>query len=506
MTHSTGLRSAVCFSALVAGGAAQADVTAAQVWEDWKSQMNVYGEDTLSVGAEEANGDTLVVRDVTFSFSDDLVSTTAEMGDITLTEQGDGSVSITVADSYPIVVTTEDGAVVTLDVTQSGMEMLVSGDEDEMTYTVSADAYGIALRDVVDGDITFTGDASLTARDMTGTYVTSLEGELRQLDYSGEIASVDLVIDVEPPARNGAAGEYIRANATYTGLSFQADMSLPENIDLAESDDIFTKGFAIAGGYEIAGMEFAIDANVEGDQVVGQGSGGAATLDGEINSDVLRYDAQVTDLNVALNLPPSQFPFPIEVSLGEYGVGIEMPVGQSDEAEDFRLSFDFVDLTLNDMLWDIFDAGKVLPRDPATIQLAIAGTAKPLFDLLDPAQEKAIDNADMPFELEALSLENLRIALAGALVTGEGDFTFDNTDTETFAPMPRPEGSATVEMSGLNALMDNLVAMGLVPEDQIMGGRMMLGMFARTTGDDQLETAVEINGEGHVLVNGQRVR
>ncbi len=45
MTYQTTLRSAVCFAALVAGGAAQADVTAAEVWADWREMKSEAFED-----------------------------------------------------------------------------------------------------------------------------------------------------------------------------------------------------------------------------------------------------------------------------------------------------------------------------------------------------------------------------------------------------------------------------------------------------------------------------
>jgi hypothetical protein len=48
--------------------------------------------------------------------------------------------------------------------------------------------------------------------------------------------------------------------------------------------------------------------------------------------------------------------------------------------------------------------------------------------------------------------------------------------------------------------------MGLVPEQDVMGARMMVGMFARSTGDHQMETSVEVLPNGQVNVNGNRVR
>jgi len=136
----------------------------------------------------------------------------------------------------------------------------------------------------------------------------------------------------------------------------------------------------------------------------------------------------------------------------------------------------------------------------------LSGKAKLFFDLIDPAQADAIAMADVPGELNALTLNNLSLKLGGAALTGLGDFTFDNTDLETFDGMPRPTGELTMNLKGGNALIDSLVKMGLIPEDQAMMGRMMMGMFARSVGDDELSSKIEINDQGHVIANGQRVQ
>ena len=152
MMHSKTLRGAVCVAALFAGGAAHADVTAAEVWENIKTQMEVYGEDGLSVGSESASGGTVSVSDIALTFADDEVTMVAEIGDMTFEEQGDGTVLVTMEESYPMVLTGADGVVITIDVTQSNMSLVVSGEPDAMNYAVTADSYGIAFRDAVDGD------------------------------------------------------------------------------------------------------------------------------------------------------------------------------------------------------------------------------------------------------------------------------------------------------------------------------------------------------------------
>jgi hypothetical protein len=67
---------------------------------------------------------------------------------------------------------------------------------------------------------------------------------------------------------------------------------------------------------------------------------------------------------------------------------------------------------------------------------------------------------------------------------------------------PRP---GKLYINGINGLVDKLIQMGLIPEDQAMMPRMMLGMFATPVGDDMLTSTIEVNAE-YVLANGQRLR
>ncbi len=499
MTYRTTLRSAVCLAALVTGSAAFADVSAQQVWDDWKTEFSLYGGD-MTVGSEEMSGDTLIVRDIAITASDDDVSTRVDIPEVRFAEQGDGSVSITMSESYPVVATAQDGAVITLLVSQSGMELNVSGTPEALDYTLNADSFGVALQDVVDNGTSVTGEAQVVANNLSGTYATR-SGDMRNMTYDMQVESMDVLVDLQPGT---GPGEYVTVGGKISGIAMQADITLPRDADMANAENIIASGGAMAGGYTIDSSEVVFDINAEGDQASGSFRGGAGSLTGQISGQTISYIANTQD--IALTVASSSAPFPIDVSLAEYGVTFEIPTGVAETPQAFRMGIDLVDLAVSDGIWSLLDPSNVLPRDPATVQIGLAGLARPLFDMLDPAQEDAMMASDMPFELNEISLTQLNIALAGATVTGEGAFVFDNDDLESFAPMPRPEGEVSVRINGLNALLDNLVTMGLVPAEQMMAPRMMMGMFARSTGNDQLETKLEVTADGQVLANGQRIR
>lgn len=76
----------------------------------------------------------------------------------------------------------------------------------------------------------------------------------------------------------------------------------------------------------------------------------------------------------------------------------------------------------------------------------------------------------------------------------------------TFPGFPRPEGKLDIAVNGANGLIDKLVQMGFLQQDQVMGARMMMGVFSTPVGDDMLTSTIEVNDQGHVIANGQRLQ
>ena len=95
----------------------------------------------------------------------------------------------------------------------------------------------------------------------------------------------------------------------------------------------------------------------------------------------------------------------------------------------------------------------------------------------------------------------------GHAVACNGAFTFDNSDLESFDGVPRPQGELKVEVSGINGVIDKMIEMGFVQEQDAMGARMMLGMFTVPGSEpDTASSVIEVNEQGHVLANGQRIK
>jgi hypothetical protein len=222
-----------------------------------------------------------------------------------------------------------------------------------------------------------------------------------------------------------------------------------------------------------------------------------------MGADGLAYAGAQKNVNVAVTA--EGMPFPFEIAMAESGFNLAMPVSKSDEAQDFAFGLTLGSFTMSDMIWSMFDPAGQLPRDPATLVLDLAGKAKLLVDWMNP--DAAAQMGGAPGEVEALQLNTLVVDAAGAKLQGSGDVTFDGAGPSMVPGMGNPVGDVNLTLDGGNGLLDKLVAMGLLPQDQAMGARMMMGLFAVPgTEPDSLKSRIEFTQDGQILANGQRIR
>ena len=218
----------------------------------------------------------------------------------------------------------------------------------------------------------------------------------------------------------------------------------------------------------------------------------------------LSYDGGQQDIEVSVTA--ADMPFPIQFSMAESAFNLKMPVLKSEEPQDFAFGVTLDRFEMSDMIWGIFDPTGQLPRDPATLVVDLSGKAKLLFELMDP-EVTATMGDEAPGEIHALNVNEVSLDVAGAEFDASGAITFDNDDMQTVAGMPKPLGALDLSLVGGVALLDKLVAMGLVPQDQAMGARMMMGLFTVPgEGEDSLTSRIEFTEEGGILANGQQIK
>ncbi|MEQ8895824.1 MAG: DUF2125 domain-containing protein [Roseovarius sp.] len=506
-------RTAASVAALcvISGGtAANADVTAEQVWADWRDYMKDAGY-TLDA-TENRSGDTLTVTGInmTFEVPEEDMTIDMSIGDMKFVDNGDGTVSITVPPNLPmdISVDAEDGEDVEigLDYATENLSIDVSGDPDNLTYAYSASSLALMLVSLnIEGEdvpMDEFGQAEFRVADVEGTTEMSV-GNLRNSVQSFTSGAISYVMDFNEPD-DGGGRFVIRGEAD--SMQFDGTASLPNDMDPEQMAAALKAGFAFDGGFSFTNGSSNFNFKDGEETVQGASSSATGQLGLKMDENGLAYSGEGTD--ITMSVAGAEIPFPLELAMQQAGFNLAVPVTAGEEEQDFAFAMTLGDFTMSDLIWGIFDPSGQLPRDPATVAFDTSGTIKLMVDLLDTEQmEKVEDGEAMPGELHSLDLNSLTVSAAGAELTGDGSFTFDNSDMTTFEGMPAPTGSVNLMLAGGNALLDKLVAMGFVPEEQAAGARMMMGLFAvKGDGEDTLTSTIEVKGDGQVLANGQRIK
>ncbi|MBY5933268.1 DUF2125 domain-containing protein [Tateyamaria omphalii] len=511
MSRISHLISGTALALCLPASAALADLTAEQVWSDWQSYMESTG---YSVTASEAIGSGSVEvsnMTLTVEMDDDAGGGAFKvvLDSINFVEQGDGTVAIELPDTTEMNMTfqPETGETVTavIDFTQTAPDMVAAGDPGDLTYTYAAEAAAMALQSVtIDGVSVGPEIAKIDIRmtDLAQTMKTTV-GDLRTMAQDMTVAKVDYDMAFNDPESE----DTFTLKGTMNGLTLNGTGDLPLDTDVQDVNAMLNDGFKAVAAFTTNGgnYDMSFSSETDGSGTANATSTGAA-FDVSFGPEGLLYD--VSQTGVDMNMLMTELPLPISFSAAEIGTRFLMPLQKSNEEQDFGLAVTLSQFVMSDMLWSLFDPTSQLPRDPATLLVDLSGKAKVLFDFLDPAQAEVLEQADaVPGELNALTINKIEVDAVGAKLTGAGDFVFDNNDLQTFDGMPRPEGAVDLTLVGGNGLLDKLVGMGLLPEDQAMGARMMMGLFAVPgEGEDTLNSKIEVNGEGHVLANGQRIR
>jgi len=483
-----------------------ADITAAEVWEDWKSTSAAFGQ-TLTAGNEDNSGGVLTLNDVAVTMDMPGEKIDGMIPNITLTELGNGTVEIRMSPEFEMTMMIDppkdsDGEAVktTIVIATPGMDTVVSGDAAAPIYDFTAPVMDLSVTEMIVDGSPVDMETAIGLTDLAGRYSIQGTGDR---DHESQINAATLTIDISgsDPEDGGStfalktAYKAIETTSAGTAAGMGALGGDPAAAITPETR--VTAMLRHGGGSTAVAVtdpetgDFTLDATTRSGQ-----------LDITIADGVIGYDAVGKGLNITVS--GDQIPVPeVTAAMDEMAFGLTLPILKGEDVKDYGLLLNLSGLTVSDFLWSMIDPETVLPRDPATLLIELAGKARVLTDLTDTA---ALEAGASPGEVESLNVKNLRLAFAGADLTGSGDFTFDNSDTLTFGGFPAPDGKVDLKLTGGNGLLDKLVQLGVLPQDQAMGARMMMGLFAKPTGDDTMESQIEVKPDGSISANGQRLK
>jgi hypothetical protein len=491
------------FMAMASTQAAMADLAPRQVWDDWKAYFTGLGY-TIT-GAEQEADRALFLQDLTLTIAlpDSAGTVAAQLGDVQFQAQSDGSVAVVFPAEIPVrfAMVGTDGAQLrgTIVNRQTLFSLIVSGTPEKMAYSYSAAQVQMALDSLIIDDLAMqTADTGLTLRDVSGRG-TSEGRSLTQSQQQLQIAQLDYAIALSAPK---GPNNSIDMRGTLQDVSQQSLTAMPQSADRTDFEGMLQAGLAIETQLRYGVGESSWSFVEEGARVTAEGTSSMGQFSGALSSRQLAYSGSATQQYTVLT--GTELPLPVEFWSDKTGFEITIPTAISMLPQPFSLGVTLQGVRVSEVLWAMLDPLKKLPRDPANLSVQLAGTARVDSNPWDP---EAMLAQDSPFLPQTLDLRALTLSAAGATLKAQGGFSFDGDDLQTFPGMPRPEGMLNVTISGAQTLLETLVEIGLVPQEQAMGVLMMLGIFTVPgTAEGQLTSQLEINAQGHVLANGQRLR
>ena len=486
------LFASAALATVLATGAAQADVTPREVWNDWIAAIEG-GEATLDTNAIDETGETLTVTGLTMSSEIDDGGYSVRIDRVEFTQNDDGTVGVTMSPEYRITLTNEaeDATSETvLRVSHPGLVMTVSGDEAERRHAYEAPELTATVESATEDGAPVDLTAVVRLIEAEGYYDVR-EGDAAAYDSRLSAAAMTAAV----------AGTDPDEDEIYD-FDLQMQDIVADNFTSFLGGDMLAMaarlrdGFSTEGALRYGDLTYTLETESDDQTVNLSGGAESGEVSAALSAEGLRYGGSNTGATVVIS--GSTIPLPeVSMTIAESQAEIVMPVLAGEAAQDYDVTLRLVDVTVDEALWSMIDPAGVLPRDPATLAIDLSGQATLEEDMLTGGDD------DAPGQVESLSIEEMRLSLAGAELTATGDLTF-NQDA---APMPQPVGEIELRLVGGNGLLDRLVQMGLVPQDQAMNARMMIGLFAQPgNGADELVSTIRFTEDGGVLVNDQRVR
>ena len=492
--------------ALLSGSGAFADITPEQVWQSWQDMSTASGQ-SVTAASVARDGDTLVVDGVQFASDQGNVKSTSTVSQMKFTDNGDGTVNVTMSDDQMMEINTAADAAVagsaasksTISISHPGMAITASGTPAATNYAIDAPTMMFKLVALEGADATAIDtkiEGTLTG--LTAKYVIEPGTDGTKLD--SEFATKSMAVIVEgSDANDSSGGKFTISFNDFAGKTKGNFIGTAAMEDLAKA---VKAGFAIDGNFSYGAIKIDFDGKDAAGPTKVAGVGTSGDLSFVINADTMTYGTSTK--GVSFTMTSADIPFPeLKFGYSEAAFNIVLPVGTSDTPTDFAFLTRLVDFTISDEVWGMIDPAGSLPRDPATMIIDTKGKMRMTTDLFDQAAMDALGDAP-PGELHALDVTELKISAAGALLTGAGAFTFDNSDKVTYPGMPMPTGKIDLKLTGGNGLMDKLVAMGLLTAEDVMGAKMMIAIVANAgpEGTDELTSTIEVKDKV-LSANGQ---
>lgn len=497
--------------ALIAG-VAQAQVTADDVWANVQAQYRAMGAQVTGTLARDGNVVTVSGIEGKFDLPMGVGQLTVQTSAMILTENGDGTVAPAFAPDWTLsarlTVTDEPTANVGFDLALQpvGYVSTASGTPDAITFDTSYDRMDVSLvglaTEGIDDIGAFDMDFFVSIEGSVTRTVVTTTADLVTLVSAGTFARVitdySFVIDGEMTSQNVSVTEDGAVNST---------LAMP-----AAGIDILNLAAALRAGLAVdltatAGQVQSQAVTRMGDEVFSDQSqtvaGSAQSI--VINQRGIDVTAALNDLDTTFSMT-GFMPMVIDIGLDAANMRFAMPLLTATEPAPAGFEFSLAGLTGGDELWGLLGTDTSDLRLPIDMTMNLNTMITPRMDLVDvvPLVE-ALDSGVVVAEVNEVVLDTFHVRYGATELSGSGRAVLDWVGITYYEDLREPVGEATFVLRGAYALLDNLIAKGVLPQAEAMAARAGLAGFGRATGDDELTSTITISPEGGLVVNGQRM-
>ncbi len=488
---------------LATAGIARAEITADDVRGDLFSLLDAPGL-SHAIGSETRSGDTLVIKDIRIDIapSDGKGGGTVTIDWLRLREIDGGKVDISfdpeiVGRFHGIDEESDQPVTWRMTLSHTGSRIVVSGDEKERRYQSRQDGLELTVDEVQIGEDPMPFLFTVTFRDnASDNFIRSSAPGGIEFDSTGITGSIVWLGNF-----TDTDGNELSMKGSVEQLHLTGHGRL---VPVEEGENPLGKGMELEVYYEAGkGESELVSLSPQGGETRLGWSEGPSSFDFAANRELFRMAFSSTDIAFGLETP--ELPVPAELRFGKLAFESKLPFSTDPAGKPYKLAVALENVVAGDALMDMFDPQKILPRDPATLRLALSGTMRWLVDPMDTAAMDAFDGPT-PAVVDTVSLDAAFLRAIGALVRGSGFITLDNSAVEMGGP-PMPRGKLSFELEGIYATIDRLKQMGVLSEDDATGVLAMLGVFTRPAGEgDKLVSEIEFTEGGGLVVNGQQLQ
>lgn len=403
-------------------------------------------------------------------------------GQVTFTLSPSASITINDRDTGEhIINVSNDGLVITLDGITSGQ------DAETLNFSVVANSFGITSGNP---DDTVLKALNLNFTNFSQTVAFSPSSML--LSGEGSVSLLKMIYDIDMQSEGQMAAD---------GQAADIDLAFQFVADDDESNilDYFS-------GATTAFVEF---------------SSGAASSTAKIyNSDArIAYSGTASNTNVSLRaeggyvdvieeVGATQYSFtefnvdgmplpPFDVSLEGFALKLHMPTVDHGSFEEANAVFALRGIEISESIYSMFDPAQAITRSAINAVVDVSANVQPNVDWTDPDASFDSGNPADIGQVQDITINEVLITAGGAEITADGSATIDNS-----MGFPFPTGKVTVNAAGVQAFVNGLVSIGLIPQDQAGMAMGMMMAFARPgEAADEFVSDIEFSPQG-ITANG----